>query len=409
MNCAKKAMAILTLSCLVLGAAVAQGIPAAGRDLQCPDANVFGAKLITGICWSCMFPVYLAGIEMFDGRSGRPSGANDDALCYCEGDWDTGTLPTIGFSVGMYVPSRIVEAVRKPWCFPVLFGADMGDANLMDSGLNFGGDGPYKNNMDSESRSLYSWHFYAFPLMKILDLFDLPQCNVDNYSTFDVMFMSEAFPNWYDSELAFLIHPESLLFGNPIAQAAQLADCTAASLPGGQALDPLFWSSGCWGSYYPVTGHTGSGTSVQEASLASARAMYLLSRLGFLKRTVGEDAMCGGERMPVLKKSQYRLQQIFPVAESNNNDPGSNPAPPDIDLADAGDPPTATETTLDPTATIVPDFELSNVLGGCCHNFGENTMLWGEWRSRPATGQDFVYVLWRWTDCCAGILGGGGP
>jgi conjugal transfer pilus assembly protein TraU len=51
---------------------------------------------------------------------------------------------------------------------------------------------------------------------------------------------------------------------------------------------------------------------------------------------------------------------------------------------------------------------ICNVRGGCCHNLGENTMLWGEWRQRPATGQDFVYLLWQWVDCCAGTLGTGG-
>ena len=401
-------LVLLLLTLFAVGTVSGQGLPTEGRDFQCPDANLFGAKLITGICWSCMFPVYLAGIEMFDGRSGRPAGANDDALCFCEGDWSTGKLPTIGFSVGMYVPSRIIESVRKPWCFPVLFGADMGDAKIMDGALAMGGDGTYKNSMDTEARSFYSWHFYAFPLMQILELLDLPQCNVDNYSTFDVMFLSEAFPHWYDGELAFLIQPEALIFGNPIAQAAQLADCTASSTPSGGPIDAMFWASGCWGSHYPLTGNTGSASTQQAASLTASRAMYLIARLGFLKRTVGSDAMCGGAKMPVLRKSQYRVQQIFPVPESNNGNPGDNPLPPDIDLADAGDTPTATETVLDPAATQVPDFDVNNVLGGCCHNMGENTMLWGEWRQRPATGQDFVYVLWRWTDCCAGIFGEGG-
>lgn len=402
----KRIIGIVLLVLLGSNVWAERAIPADAKDFHCPDANVFGSTLISGICWSCMFPVYLAGVEMFDGRNGRPSGANEDRLCFCPGDWDSGQMPTIGFSVGMYIPSRIVEVVRKPWCFPVLFGADMGDAEIMDGALSFGGDGPYKNNMDPETRSQYTWHFYAFPLMEILELMDLPQCNVDNYSTFDVMFMSEAFPHWYDSELAFLIQPEALIFGNPIAQAAQLADCTAASL--GSGINEIFWTAGCWGSHYPVTGDTGSGSSVQEASLASSRAMFLLSRLGFLKRTIGSDTMCGGARMPVLTKSQYKYQQIFPVAESRNADPGDNSPPPEINTADSGEDPTFDEPILDPAATIVPEYDINNVLGGCCHNLGENTMLWGEWRTRPATGQDFVYILWRWTDCCAGILGEGG-
>jgi conjugal transfer pilus assembly protein TraU len=399
---------VAALTATLLLSSVAQALPTSGRDFQCPDANVFGATLITGICWSCMFPVYLAGVEMFDGRSGRPAGANEDRVCFCEGDWDTGQMPTVGFSVGMFMPSRIIESVRKPWCFPTLFGADMADATVMDGALAMGGAGKADAKKRAQAYGQFTWHFYAFPLLEILELVDLPQCNVDNYSTFDVMFMSEAFPNWYDEELGFLIHPEALIFGNPIAQAASLADCSAASLPGGGPLNEIFWSAGCWGSMYPISGKIGRSQAPMAASLAASRGMYLISRLGFLKRTVGSDAMCGGADMKVLRKSQYRMQQLFPVPESNNADPGSNPPPPDINTADVGDPPTATEPTLDPAATQVPDINLGNVNGGCCHNFGENTMLWGEWRTRPATGQDFVYVLWRWTDCCAGVLGPGG-
>lgn len=392
---------VLGVTLLAMAAnSMAANVPGTARDMQCPNANVFGQKLITGMCWSCMFPVYLAGIQMFSGRSGRPSGANNNRACYCSGNLLAGQMPTIGFSVGMYVPSRIVESVRKPWCFPVLFGADMGDANLMDSGMQFGRPGMYKNEMAEETLSLYSWHFYAFPLMQMLELFDLPQCNVDNYSSFDVMFVSEAFPNWYDDELAFLIHPEALLFGNPIALAAQVADCAATSVPGGGPIDSMFWSAGCWGSNYPVNGRSQTSSYAQGASLVATRAMYLLARLGVLRRTIGSDAMCGGRKMPVLRKSQYRMQQIFPVAESNNADPGTNPPPPDIDPD--------TEPTLPPGSTIVPSFNMNNVLGGCCHNVGENTLLWGEWRMRPGTGEDFAYVLWRWTDCCAGVFGSGG-
>ena len=389
---------LLLFGFLSLGVHANGAVPTEARDFQCPDANIFGQTLITGICWSCMFPVYLAGIEAFDGRNDRPDGANDDLACFCPGDWDTGRLPTIGFSVGMYLPSRLMESVRKPWCFPALFGADLGDARIMDSALNFGGEGPYLNEMSSQSDALYTWHMYALPLMEILELMDLPQCNVDNYSSFDVMFMSEGFPHWYNEELAFLIQPEALIFGNPIAQAAQLIDCTAASVD--DPLDEIFWTAGCWGSFYPITGHSPGGGTAQHPSLIASRAMFLISRLGFLKRTIGSDAMCGGERMPVLSKEQYRWQQLFPVAESSNDDGGSNPPPPDIDPA--------TEVTIPDTQTTANDFDISNVRGGCCHNFGENTMLWGEWRSRPATGEDFVFLIWRWTDCCAGVLGEGG-
>jgi conjugal transfer pilus assembly protein TraU len=396
-----------------LAAAIALGTPgpaarAASDDvkkLMCPDAKILGPTLITGICWSCMFPVYLAGVKAFDGRNSRPPGAADRRVCYCDGDLSRGELPTIGFTVGMYVPARLMEVVRKPWCFPSLFGADMGDARTLDGALMMGGAARLKGAEASGQRAMWTWHMYAFPLLEILQLVNLPQCNTDNYSSFDLMFLSEAFPHWYDGQLAFLINPEAVVFGNPIAQSAQLVDCVAASA--GNARNELFWTAGCWGSHYPLVGSAGGSTS-QSTSLIASRGLFLLSRLGFMKRTVGNDALCGGKKMPVLAKNQFKFQQLFPVPESSNKDPGSNPAPPAIDTARPGEPPTASEATLDPGATTVPKFNISNVGGGCCHSLGENTMLWGEWRQRPATGQDFVYLLWRWTDCCAGVLGGGG-
>jgi conjugal transfer pilus assembly protein TraU len=36
----------------------------------------------------------------------------------------------------------------------------------------------------------------------------------------------------------------------------------------------------------------------------------------------------------------------------------------------------------------------------CCHYIGESQFKWGEWRNRPGTGEDFVYLIWRYTDCC---------
>jgi conjugal transfer pilus assembly protein TraU len=401
-------MALLAVALLAgPGVTPAFGASPSAKKLVCPDAKLFGPTLITGICWSCMFPVYLGGVKVFDGRNDRPSGAADRRVCYCSGDLSQGQLPTIGFTVGMWVPSRLIEVVRKPWCFPSLFGADMSNANVLDGAMAFGGQGAYQPAMTAESNAFFSWHMYAFPLLEILSLLNVPKCNADNYTSFDLMYVSEAFPHWYDGSLAFLINPEAWLFGNPVAQSAQLADCTAASTSMGPS-DDVFWTAGCWGNHYPQTGHVGTGSTAMSASLTASRALFLLGRLGFLKRTVGNDALCEAQKMPVLTKSQYKFQQVFPVPESSNNAPGSNPAPPEINTANVGQPPTAGEPALDPASTTVPTLNLKNVRGGCCHNLGENTMLWGEWRQRPATGQDFVYLLWRWTDCCAGTLGTGG-
>ena len=51
---------------------------------------------------------------------------------------------------------------------------------------------------------------------------------------------------------SFIINPEALLFGNPIAQTACVADSVAATVS--QPIDPLFWCMGSWVRLSPVGG-----------------------------------------------------------------------------------------------------------------------------------------------------------
>jgi conjugal transfer pilus assembly protein TraU len=34
------------------------------------------------------------------------------------------------------------------------------------------------------------------------------------------------------------------------------------------------------------------------------------------------------------------------------------------------------------------------------HAIGETTFTWGAGRSYPGPGEDHLYILWRWQDCC---------
>ncbi|MDQ9723396.1 TraU family protein [Acinetobacter baumannii] len=34
------------------------------------------------------------------------------------------------------------------------------------------------------------------------------------------------------------------------------------------------------------------------------------------------------------------------------------------------------------------------------HALGESELLWGMARTIPSVGEDPVYVIWRWLDCC---------
>jgi hypothetical protein len=55
--------------------------PLPASDAGCPDAELFSAKLITDICWACLFPIRIAGLSIGGGE--RPDAASDQVVCVC--------------------------------------------------------------------------------------------------------------------------------------------------------------------------------------------------------------------------------------------------------------------------------------------------------------------------------------
>jgi conjugal transfer pilus assembly protein TraU len=138
---------------------------------------------------------------------------------------------------------------------------------------------------------------------------------------------------------------------------------------------------------------------VQATSAIAAKAMALTARLGISKRTLGDDAICASQPMPLIRKSMFKLQMLFPVSETSlsPSTPGAPPSitdpPQQVPLGDAsgGQVGQANPTALESVFT-----------GRCTHAIGAPTMRWGAWRHIPATGEDAVYLEWKWTDCCIG-------
>ena len=75
---------------------------------------------ITDICWSCAFPLKVGGTTIMDfGQEDFDSGVSNP-LCACS------SPPKVGLSISFYEPARLVEVVRKPYCFPSLGGESFG-------------------------------------------------------------------------------------------------------------------------------------------------------------------------------------------------------------------------------------------------------------------------------------------
>jgi hypothetical protein len=150
--------------------------PLPAADAGCPDAELFSGKLITDICWACLFPIRIAGLSIGGGE--RPDAASDQVVCVCS---DGLGVPHPGFVVSMWEPARIVELTRAPACSPALGGIrlPLGSRRLLGTAG--------KSEWDASDINFYNYHWYAFPLLILLDLFYEDRCNPDGMLDFDIL------------------------------------------------------------------------------------------------------------------------------------------------------------------------------------------------------------------------------
>lgn len=371
-------------------------------DMGCPNAHIIDGGLFTKPCWNAFLPVVVGGFPTFRSSVGysAPSDANNNKVCACGGDLSTGKLPSVGTAVGMRLPTKLIEVVRRPYCFPSIEGKQ-----ATNSMATLGGERQIGGNIGSLSSDtlkhsgFYNWHFFIAPVMAIAKMMDIPTCNPGGYGSFQVAQLSESFPNWYKPMLNALITPEALLVAGPQAIPALIADCTAATASN-EGFDWAFMAAGCWGMNYPFSGDLANNSNpVKSTRLITSKVISLLIRLSVpkvgLERTIGADAVCKPKPTWVIKKSQWQMQMMFPVSEAKGETPQrtaiANPSPSVANPAQVDE--------VDPTS-ITNEKQ-------CTGPIGRSTMRTGDWRHIPAVGEDHVYLLWQWVDCCVGLLAPG--
>ncbi|MHB1141417.1 MAG: TraU family protein [Sulfuricaulis sp.] len=361
----------ITILLLTMSANLAAAnMPATSDDPSCPDGNVISGRLITDLCWSCMFPIRVAGVSLGGDPSNVPSGAASGSMCVCD---DALGVPHPGFIVSMWEPAKLIELVRAPGCSATLGGIKLPLTDWRQQGTSGAGD------WDAGDTGFYHFHYYTFPLLVMLDLFVEERCNPDAYMDLDLAYMSELDPTWSDEILAFFVNPESAAVANPLAISACAADAASAAV--GQPIESLWWCAGAWGTIYPISGiDFAAGSMPENTSLLATRAVAGLHRRGLAWRTLGNDALCRGSIEPTFPKSQYRMSMFYPVPE-------------------AGDSYTYTAEVTDAAGNTTTETRTRTTAGS--HPIGQTTFVWGEWRVIPGVGEDAIYVLWRWHDCCA--------
>lgn len=340
------ALAILVGTLLPLPA-LANPVDGAGGDPLCEDSGLLGPKLFTDICWSCLFPIKVAGAQFTPGRA--PSNAATMPLCLCPKG--TSNIYSPGVVTSMWEPARIIEHVKTPGCSPALGGARLPLGNKRSFGRLITNPGPLRSGAYG---SFFHTHYYSFPLLQILDIFMPTNCNTDGFLDMDIISFSEIDPTWNNPTLAFFQHPEAAAVANPIAQAACAAD-TSALAGGGEPIESLWWCNGSWGGTYPLSGFTFSQDANRTSALLSSKLLTQQHRRGLARSTMGNANVCSSSIFPTLPKTQYKLTQFMPKAQTQS-------------------------------AMWV----------------GEHPYAWdgGPGRHVPGTSNDTMYLVWRWTDCC---------
>lgn len=317
-------------------------------DALCEDSGLLGPKLFTDICWACLFPIRVAGISITPGSA--PAKATDKTFCLCEKG--TSGIYTPGITTSMWEPARIIETVKTPGCSPTLGGATL----PLGSKRSYGRLNTDNHSMTgSHDGSFYHAHYYAFPLLQILDLYTPTQCNADGYTDLDIISFTEIDPTWNNPALAFFQHPESAAVANSVAQAACAAD-SALVTAGQEPLESLWWCTGTWGNIYPLAGATFSQDQNRTTALLGAKLLAQQHRRGLARKTMGDENMCSASIYPTLPKSQYKFTQFWPKSQTQSS-----------------------------------------------MWLGAPPQIWdgGPSRHTPGTGNDSMYLVWRWTDCCS--------
>lgn len=301
---------------------------------------------ITDVCWSCLFPLSIGSISVFGG--GNPDTNNPSwPICTC-----FTPLPRIGISVGYWEPMALVDITRHPYCMVNLAGIQLPIGSITATGN-------VENASTTDNNSFYFAHWYIYPLIYWLNILTDVLCL--EHADFDIAYLTELDPTWSDDELAFILNPEAVVFGNPIAQAACAFDSIKSAF--GLPIDGLFWCAGSQGGMYPLDGHVQEHVGgVQASTLVAERMTYKMHRELLLWDSTGDSngitdqKLCRQYPTPILPKSRYRYQMVNPIPTTGS---------------------------------------------GGCFPFGHTTAIWGAGHEYPYQGEDFGYLVWRKRNCCA--------
>ena len=269
------------------------------NSYACKENTQALSDIISDLCYECIFPITVAGVTLIQGPMDDPNPSSRTPICIC-----TDPFPRIGIPVSYFEPSRIIEVVSEPYCFPSFgFKGSLGADGML-------GGNKQKNGTTSK-RNFMQTHYVIFPILSMLQLVMDFVCLES--SSVDYAYITEVDPLWNSDTLSTIISPEALLFGNPVTNLACIADSVGANF--GRPIDVLFWCMGSWGNAYPMSGSQPAKDSyLGDITAIASKLIYKLHRELILWGSVGNKGLCGNYPMPIWKKTAYRLQPVLPEA-----------------------------------------------------------------------------------------------
>ena len=299
---------------------------------------------ITDICWDCFFPITIGHAKIVS--SDYPDTDNPSMpieICKISAP----PYARIGLNIGFWEPFALTDVTPEPYCMVNLGGFKMDIGNA--------GHGGKQARSPESSAAFHYVHWYKYPLMLWLNIITSLGCF--HGGDFDIAWLAELDPTWNDDEMAFILNPEAILFGNPVAQAACAADAAKAQV--GLPIDKLFWCAGTQGSLYPFTGRVADEKGpIQSAVLLSERMDFKLHRQLQIKDSSPDAGsglngpICTQHYTPIMPKSRYRYQMTNKIANAKK-----------------------------------------------CYQFGHDVIKWESGHNRPDSGDAFGFLIWKKRNC----------
>ena len=259
---------------------------------------------ITDTNWNDFFPLTIMGMQM--GPNGNPPEMYVPPICVCPGAFG---IPSPGIGVSYWQPTYIAEVERNAGCAPSLGGSMLFSGYSLENSEQAytGSDGGTSESSQSTRMQI---HWYKYPLFSFFSAFNDLGCR--SSGGFALAYATEIDPTWQNDLWAGLYSPEAGLFANLPANTACIADAIAANVA--YPIDALFWCAGSWGNVYPFSGNSNeSQTPFQVDNLELAKFIARLAREGLAWQTIGPSTICGAHVNPIWIKSQYRVDEVYPV------------------------------------------------------------------------------------------------